>query len=95
MPEFLKTTLIIPVLLAIFVNSCLTYGSDGVVKIPDIKQKKRHKALIVLPQNYNYCQKKISGYLLITWIRWQSQKLVQNYSIKKICRQPSGDLCLP
>lgn len=58
MPEFLKATLIIPVLLAIFVNSCLTYGSDGVVKIPDIKQKKRHKALIVLPQNYNYCQKK-------------------------------------
>ena len=68
MPEFLKATLIIPVLLAIFVNSCLTYGSDGVVKIPDIKQKKRHKALIVLPQNYNYCQKnfRLSTYYMDT-----------------------------
>lgn len=58
MPEFLKTSLIIPVLLAILVNSCLIYGSDGVITIPGDNQKKKHKTLIVLPHNYKHCQKR-------------------------------------
>lgn len=58
MPKFLKTSLIFPVLLTIFVNSCFVFGFDGVITIPGDKRKKKHKALIVLPYNYDLCQKR-------------------------------------
>jgi S-formylglutathione hydrolase FrmB len=58
MPKLIKVSLVIPLLLAILVNSCGIYGFDYVVKIPDDNQKKKHKALIILPNNYKYCQKR-------------------------------------
>ncbi len=58
MSKYFKTSFIIPVLLIILVNSCLIYSFDGVVTIPGNNHKKKHKAFIVLPHNYHFCQKK-------------------------------------